>query len=398
MLYGRWRSLVVRKLKPVENSDEVFQIHKKTIINLLCEKLLKAPDSNVRSDAAEQLGEVNKYYPKSVVALSKAAIEDEDPKVRSKAIEALVKVHNEENIIGFSSSKVKISKKVSKACDLLMYILHLSDLHFGTSQNANNWYAQIGEDLIQELNCPRLDALILSGDIANKSTEEEYVAAKSFLDNLCQEFSLQPKQIVIVPGNHDVSWDKAKKSYRLIDREEYNGKLEDGHYIEVNESVIRVRDEVAYKERFANFYNFYQAVTGNPYPLEYEQQGILHHFPEQNFLVLGLNSAWQLDHHYRSRAGINATAINNALTDIRRNPAYRDCLKIAVWHHPLQSAFEDRIADRGFMEQLATAGFRFALHGHIHKAETSLFKYDMNPGGRKLDIICAGTFGAPVRE
>jgi 3',5'-cyclic AMP phosphodiesterase CpdA len=50
------------------------------------------------------------------------------------------------------------------------------------------------------------------------------------------------------------------------------------------------------------------------------------------------------------------------------------------------------------MEQLAVSGFRFFLHGHIHKAETSQYRYDLTANGRKLDRICAGTFGAPVRE
>ncbi len=48
--------------------------------------------------------------------------------------------------------------------------------------------------------------------------------------------------------------------------------------------------------------------------------------------------------------------------------------------------------------QSLKAGFRFALHGHIHKAETSFYSYDLTADGRKLNIICAGTFGAPIRE
>lgn len=88
----------------------------------------------------------------------------------------------------------------------------------------------------------------------------------------------------------------------------------------------------------------------------------------------------------------------NALTQIRRNLDYKNCLKIAVWYHPLDSAYSDRITDQGFLEQLAVNGFRLFLHGHIHKAETSLFRYDMSSNGRNLDRICAGTFGAPVRE
>ncbi|MGE5658822.1 MAG: metallophosphoesterase family protein [Actinomycetota bacterium] len=82
------------------------------------------------------------------------------------------------------------------------------------------------------------------------------------------------------------------------------------------------------------------------------------------------------------------------------NPSqkYKNCLKIAVWHHPLNSAFEDRIKAQGFIEQLTVAGFRFFLHGHIHKAETSLYRYDLSADGRKLDRISAGTFGASTRE
>jgi predicted MPP superfamily phosphohydrolase len=145
-----------------------------------------------------------------------------------------------------------------------MQILHLSDLHFGTLDNAHNWHNQLAEDLIQELDCPRLDALILSGDIANKSTLEEYTAAKQFLDNLCQEFQLQPEQIVIVPGNHDLNWGLAKKAYKLVDLDEFEGELKEGYYIQESQSVIRIRDESKYKQRFANFCNFYQAITGKP--------------------------------------------------------------------------------------------------------------------------------------
>ncbi|NEO67749.1 MAG: metallophosphoesterase, partial [Moorea sp. SIO4G2] len=115
-------------------------------------------------------------------------------------------------------------------------------------------------------------------------------------------------------------------------------------------------------------------------------------------LILGLNSAWQLDHHFKARASIHPGALSKAITEIRRNKDYRNCLKIAVWHHPLNSAGSDRIIDQGFIEQLAVAEFRFFLHGHIHKAETSLFRYDLSPGGRKLNGICAGTFGAPTLE
>ncbi len=65
-----------------------------------------------------------------------------------------------------------------------MYILHISDLHFGTTQDATRWHSQLSDDLRQLLSqieperSPLLDILIISGDVANKSLPEEYEAAR----------------------------------------------------------------------------------------------------------------------------------------------------------------------------------------------------------------------------
>ncbi|MCP4353645.1 MAG: SUMF1/EgtB/PvdO family nonheme iron enzyme [Desulfobacterales bacterium] len=280
-----------------------------------------------------------------------------------------------------------------------MNILHLSDLHFGSIEDAQKWHSQLADDLINEIGCNKLDVLVLSGDIANMSVPEEYKAAKQFIDDLCKEFSLKPDQVVIAPGNHDLNWKTAKKGYNLYDREDYEEELKDDCYIEVGDDVIRVRDEEKYKDRFENFSRFYQDVKGRPYPLEYGKQGILNHFPELDLLFLELNSAWNLDCFFTSRAGIQPAAVSYVLGEIRRNSEiYEGCFKFAVWHHPLSSPFDDRITDRGFMQRLSQAGFCLALHGHIHKAEASLFCYDHSADGRKIHMVCAGTFGAPVRD
>jgi hypothetical protein len=115
-------------------------------------------------------------------------------------------------------------------------------------------------------------------------------------------------------------------------------------------------------------------------------------------LVLGLNSAWEIDHHHKDRAGIHAEAVSNALNSLQQRPDWRGCLKVAVWHHPLAGDEPSHIGDHGFVERLAAAGFRLRLHGHIHKAETHQYRYDRSPAGRRMDIIAAGTFGAPSRQ
>jgi hypothetical protein len=276
-------------------------------------------------------------------------------------------------------------------------VLHLSDLHFGTAENARIWFSQLAEDL-RDLGCTQLDAVILSGDIANASIPEEYAAARIFLDKLLSELKLTRQQLILVPGNHDLNWSLAKKGYELKESEELSGKLEEGHFIDIGNGAVRVRNDARYPGRFEPFAAFYEAVRGEPYPLDPTEQAILYPLPAQRLLVVGLNSAWELDHHFKARASINGPALARALDQIRAEPSYKDFLKIAVWHHPVHSPFEDRIKDHGFLERLANADFRFGLHGHIHKAENSLYRYDRSQAGRRLELVCAGTFGAPTRE
>ncbi len=288
-----------------------------------------------------------------------------------------------------------------------MYILHISDLHFGTKQDANRWYGQLADDLRRLLSqlepnqSPHLDALIISGDMANRSTPKEYAAAERFIHRLLPEFGLQRHQIVIVPGNHDLNWDLSKQAYEIKERESYDGSLEEEKVLEksiiVDGEYIHIPDETEYKRRFQYFSDFYKNVIGKPYQLEYEQQYELRHFPEHDLLVLGLNSAWQINHDkkYRSRASINLDTLNNALEQIEKTPGYKKSkLKIAVWHHLLESQDEDRIKDHDFMKLLAANNFRLVLHGHINPTQAE-YHYRMVS---KIDLIAAGTFGVPIRK
>ncbi len=278
-------------------------------------------------------------------------------------------------------------------------ILHLSDLHFSKREQAELWYEQLAEDLTSELACSRLDGAILSGDITNKSMQEGYEAALLFLQKLCREFKMSPQQVVLVPGNHDLCRKASKDAYRLVRLNPGDTLPEEGTFIRHTEEVIEVRDEAAYKKLFERFAKFYEQFKGVPYPLEYEEQGILYHIPEADLLVLGLNSAWNLDHHHTTRAGINSIALNRPSTLLRENAEkYRNCRKVAVWHHPLGGAGDDRIKDHGFLQRLSVQGFRLVLHGHIHKAENSLYRYDHTEDGRRIEVVGAGTFGAPVHE
>jgi adenine deaminase len=73
-------------------------------------------------------------------------------------------------------------------------------------------------------------------------------------------------------------------------------------------------------------------------------------------------------------------------------------LKMELSCNPISNASTDRITDHGFLEILAQNGFCVCFHGHLRKTVSELFRYDYSAGGRKIEIVGAGTFGAPTKD
>lgn len=256
------------------------------------------------------------------------------------------------------------------------HALHLSDLHFATIEDAEEWYGQLFLDLTKGLKLPILNCLVLSGDIGTLSEPKEYDAAELFLRKLMKDFKLGPDDVVMVPGNHDLNWQISKRA--------------------VESGASGLPEPAMYEKRFFFFGRLLKKITGKEFPMKKEDQWTLKAFQSHRLLFLGLNSCWELDHLNTTRASINGVACVNALRKIQdRHDGY---IKIAVWHHPLDSPDEDRIKDTGFMELLSKSGFKLALHGHIHRAENRSFRPDRSPEGSHISIIAAGTFGAATRE
>ncbi|HEX8106878.1 MAG TPA: metallophosphoesterase, partial [Kofleriaceae bacterium] len=273
--------------------------------------------------------------------------------------------------------------------------LHLSDLHFGANDQAIVSYSQLAADLHAQ-GVDRLDALIVSGDLVNRADPAEYVAARRFLDLLMSGFALSPEQIVLVPGNHDVSWPVSEDAYRPWRRSRYPGTLAPGSYIDHEGGLIEVVDQDGHRQRFRPFADLYRATKGTEYSLAYEHQATVHQLANAGICIVGLNSAWEIDHHFRDRASIHPEALANALLEVGKPVAGQ--LRIAVFHHPLHGGEDSRIRDTGFLQQLAVHGFRLVLHGHVHKADSEVYRYDRTEDGRRIEIVAAGTFGAATRE
>jgi small GTP-binding protein len=275
--------------------------------------------------------------------------------------------------------------------DYQLHILHLSDIHLDNSSQATKYRAQLETDLLKELKVKRLEYLVISGDIANYSTEAEYQAAFAMLDGLVKRFGLDASRVVIVPGNHDLNWDLSAEAYIYTPKHKLPNSLTDD-YIPAGEAGALKCDPGLYQKRFAHFNaQLYKRAFNQEYPLDYADQVLFVERPDDKILFVGLNSCWQVDHHFRNRAGINMEALSKALDKLQDNK-YEGWLKIAVFHHPVTG--KEMMNDE-FLQLLTVHGFQICMHGHIHEAQEGFYKYDSKRG---LHIIGAGTFGAPTRE
>ncbi len=277
--------------------------------------------------------------------------------------------------------------------DSRIHILHLSDLHLEDRELAEIYRTQLETDLIRELKIRRLQYLVISGDVAQRATEEEFRAGFKLVDGLVKRFGLDAGRVVVVPGNHDVSWPLSKRAYPFVFHDDLPSPLpEDGH-IPAGDAGALMCDQDLYPKRMAPFNDyFYRRVySGQDYSTDDVDQALLVERPEDRILFLGLNSCWQLDHHFRERASIHMLALTRALDRLQEGP-YDGWLKIAVWHHPVTGS---RGMNDEFMQLLAVHGFRICIHGHIHEAIDGFHKYDSRRG---IYIVGAGTFGAPASE
>lgn len=93
-----------------------------------------------------------------------------------------------------------------------MLILHLSDIHFrhpecNTHADPDGPYRTLMEGdirfMVDKLGT-RIDAIVVTGDIACRGRTEEFMAADTWLTGLASELGNPRSTIFVVPGNHDV--------------------------------------------------------------------------------------------------------------------------------------------------------------------------------------------------
>ena len=119
-------------------------------------------------------------------------------------------------------SEVKESQEGS---NMKIAILHLSDLNI--EKDNYQWMLKKAEQIVPAVwndfsDCGKI-IIVVSGNIANTGTEEEYGYAKSFFRELLKQFAKRglnnkelENKIICVPGNHDCNYEKDNGARQML--------------------------------------------------------------------------------------------------------------------------------------------------------------------------------------
>jgi 3',5'-cyclic AMP phosphodiesterase CpdA len=205
-------------------------------------------------------------------------------------------------------------------------ILHISDLHFGEAgkeifHDIDKLAVSISQAVNERWKSATERLIVVSGDLVYKGQTPYYRVAWKFLVRLCRELNVDPRRVVIVPGNHDITKDR---DYPFVPVSRLIRELS----LNTNRGFVRRRNVVV-------------------------------EFDETVFLML--NSA----HHGDITYG-NVDLSSGAMPDISGSLK----MKVVVVHHNLiGSGAGDTSTIRNASELLAECerqGVHLVLHGHQH--------------------------------
>jgi 3',5'-cyclic AMP phosphodiesterase CpdA len=306
-------------------------------------------------------------------------------------------------------------------------IVHISDLHRSKEHPISN--ISLLDSLLQDMDkyvgkgkfdTPNI--LIVSGDIvhgsrdtvkASEIIESQYEEALSFLNDLTNKmFDGDKSRVIIIPGNHDVSWTESNESMTIIDDGsdvDDAGRIrkqlfKDAIKIDSNikwswadRSFYKISNEEKYNERMKYFAKFYKDFYGDKeYSLDPTEQFEVFDFPAEGVTILGFNSCYHNDH--LNRAGsINPNCI--AKSGIRtRNLKRQGRLFLATWHHNFRGGpYDQDYMDDTVLESLISKEVKIGFHGHQHKQQIVRIQNTVVED-KKMYVFSAGSLCAGPAE
>ena len=296
-------------------------------------------------------------------------------------------------------------------------ILHISDIHKGVGMSLKNLLNSLIRDRERwdEEGIGQPNYIVLSGDVVQGGATEEAIAAQytdteEFVSRLCEEFlDNQRNRMIIVPGNHDVSWPYCNSCMEPVDvthenleqylrHEEQDGLRWDWE----NTMLYKIRSMSDYSHRFdqfVKFYNsFYNGIRMFPSHPELEAQCIP--FDNDHICFACFNSCYQND-RLNDAGAIHKEAIYSIESELRE--CYnRGMLPIGVWHHNAYGGpYQSDYMSAEVLDKLLEHRIKIGLFGHQHKSQIAEEYSDLlisEESRKRLLLISSGTLYGGDRE
>jgi len=253
-------------------------------------------------------------------------------------------------------------------------ILHISDLHRTKDERVSN--PEVLRDLLHSIETLKdgpFDLIVMSGDVTQSATLEEYGEAEQFLGALADKLlGGRRERCLLVPGNHDVCWKTTKAGGFIVWKQDPEEEHPDGSgLVTIGGINIQPTPEVIHGG-LKSFCDSHQRFFGRKYPSEANERCLYVEIAELDIGVLLIDTVVGT-HHLTEAAHVSREALG-----ARLEQAIKSGKKvIAIGHHgPVTRPDQSDALPRWVLERLLDAGVALYLHGHVHKTEVQHFTRD----------------------
>ena len=297
-------------------------------------------------------------------------------------------------------------------------LLHISDLHRTSDPRLNNddLLAAIFSDAArwEAEGIPWPDLVVVSGDLIQGASVDDldpdskilaqYAEASEFLHQLASKFvGSDRSRVIIVPGNHDVDWNRARRAMNLVEN------CPDGIARKAYEPDSNVRwdwreqkayeivDSNMYQSRFDHFKqlqsDFYAGL--DPSPLSHGDSDLV--FFEDlslGLVVIGFAS-WHGNDCFCYVGEIAPASVSLSQRLLADSTAP---LAVAVWHHGILGGPRAHdYMDSRVIHRFIDFGFSVGLHGHQHYPGVAPFELRL-PNLTSMVVVAGGSLAVGDSE
>ena len=297
-------------------------------------------------------------------------------------------------------------------------ILHISDLHrtSGPRLDNNELVAALASDATRwsREEIPKPDLVVVSGDLiqgvpintpdSDSKIAAQYVEACDFLRQLTDMFvDSDRSRVVIVPGNHDVDWSRARRAMNPLATcpEGIASKAFDARSnVRWNwgeQRAYEISNSDLYASRFEHFRrfqtDFYAGV--DPNPLSHSAGDLVFvEYPSLGLVVAGFAS-WHGNDCFCHVGEIDMAPLVSSRKLLADSKAP---VAVAVWHHSIIGGPRaNDYMDQRVIHRLIDFGFSVGLHGHQHYSDAAPFELRL-PNLTSMAVVGAGSLAVGDQE